>query len=125
MRTAFAGLALLGFVLCHTEAKVRGQTAGEQPAKNQPKVFLGLAVEPGTDAPKHGGVVIRSVAPDSPAAKAGIKEGDVIHKVADTEVKDSDSLLGVLRRHRPGEQLTSRCFVKAKRRISASLWANS
>jgi S1-C subfamily serine protease len=106
MRQAFAGIALLGLILYSHEAKAWGQVSSDQPAKSQQRVFLGVAVEPGAENAKQTGVVIRSVLPDSPAAKAGIKEGDVINKVAGTDVHDFDALLGVLRKHRPGEQLS-------------------
>jgi len=106
MRQVFAGITLLGLILLLPGAKVWGQVSSDQPARSQQRVFLGVAVEPGTEDTKHAGVPVRSVLPDSPAAKAGIKEGDLISKVAGTEVKDFDSLLAVLRKHRPGEQLS-------------------
>jgi S1-C subfamily serine protease len=106
MRRALAGITLLGFIVFAHGAKAWGQVSADQPARSQQRVFLGVAVEPSAEDTKHAGVAIRSVLPDSPAAKAGIKEGDVISKVAGAEVKDFDSLLAVLRKHRPGEQLS-------------------
>jgi serine protease Do len=106
MRQAFAGIALLGLILFPGGARVWGQASSAQPARGQPKVFLGVAVEPKAEEGKQAGVVIRSVASDSPAAKAGVKEGDIIDKVGDNEVKDFEGLLGILRKHRPGEHLS-------------------
>jgi serine protease Do len=42
------------------------------------------------------GVVISSVQPDGPAEKAGLKQGDVITAVNDTEVRDGDDLVSTI-----------------------------
>jgi S1-C subfamily serine protease len=99
------GLTLLGLLIAGAAI---GQTSSGQAGSRQPKVFIGVAVEPTEENAKHAGAVVRSVSPDSPAAKAGIKEGDIIDKVAGKDVKDFESLLGTLARHRPGEQVTFR-----------------
>ena len=62
-------------------------------------------VEAARDADR-GGATVREVTPDSPAAKAGLKPGDVVIKVGDTDVKDPEDLTAVVARHAPGEQLT-------------------
>ncbi|MFP3359263.1 PDZ domain-containing protein, partial [Planococcus sp. SIMBA_143] len=40
----------------------------------------------------ESGVVLMGIAPNSPASEAGLKEGDVVVKLDDTEVKDSAAL---------------------------------
>ncbi len=46
---------------------------------------------------KDGGVLVAGVTADSPAAKAGVKAGDVITKVNGTAVKDSGDVITALR----------------------------
>jgi len=103
MKRRVAGIALVSLTLFLTSGKAWSQASGQS---DKQKVFLGVAIEPSATDAKHAGVVVRSVAPDSPAAKSGLKEGDIINKVAGAEVNDVDSLIGALRKHRPGEQVT-------------------
>ncbi len=46
-----------------------------------------------------------AVLPDSPAAKAGLKEGDIITKVADTEVDKSHGLSQLMQKYNPGDEI--------------------
>ncbi|HXG67829.1 MAG TPA: DegQ family serine endoprotease [Blastocatellia bacterium] len=64
---------------------------------------LGITVEPLTPEladqlkPKIStGVVISSVQPDSPAAEAGLRRGDVIHRIGRTSVTSRQSLVSAL-----------------------------
>ncbi len=50
-----------------------------------------------------GGARLTSVATTSPAASAGLDEGDVITAVASTSVANASDLVRTLRTHRPGE----------------------
>ncbi len=49
------------------------------------------------------GLPIRQVAPRSPAAKAGLKPGDKIVALANTEVKSMQALLAVLQQYKAGD----------------------
>jgi M6 family metalloprotease-like protein len=51
------------------------------------------------------GVHIDRVMPDLPAAKAGLKEGDIILKVDDRATADRDKLSGALNNKKPGETI--------------------
>jgi S1-C subfamily serine protease len=98
VRRFVAGVALLGLVLG------LASTQGQDTARS--RVYLGITVEPRDDGADPAGVRVQSVTPDSPAAKAGLKAGDVIEKVGDQAVRDFDGLLAQLAKHKPGEQLT-------------------
>jgi len=52
------------------------------------------------------GVRIERVLPDMPAAKAGIKEGDVIAKVDESATANRDKLAGALGNKKPGDTIT-------------------
>jgi S1-C subfamily serine protease len=49
------------------------------------------------------GLYVLEVAPDSPAAAAGIQPGDVITSVADEPTRSVEDLISILRRFAPGE----------------------
>jgi S1-C subfamily serine protease len=49
------------------------------------------------------GAQVKNVAPNGPAAAAGIKEGDVITKIGDRPVRDSAELTVAVRNHDVGE----------------------
>lgn len=51
------------------------------------------------------GVLVTEVIEDSPAAKSGLKAGDVIVKVGDTEVDSPDALHEAMRDTKPGDDL--------------------
>lgn len=95
------GLLLAGTSLaCNAPALL-----ADQPKERGPKVFLGIMVEPSRGGQKEGGVIVREVAPNSPAAKAGLKNGDVITQVGDKKVTDVDALITFVAKHKPGDQL--------------------
>jgi serine protease Do len=48
------------------------------------------------------GAILRTVAPDQPAAKAGLQEGDVIVEFNGRAVKDSDALVAMVVNTKPG-----------------------
>jgi membrane-associated protease RseP (regulator of RpoE activity) len=65
--------------------------------------FLGVSVE---NAANDGGASITAVRSGSPAADAGLEEGDVITKVDDTDVKNGNDLIDAVRSHDPGDDVT-------------------
>ena len=50
----------------------------------------------------NGGVLVSTVTPGGPAAKAGLQSGDVIVSVDGTPVKDGDELVGIISVKHPG-----------------------
>ncbi len=77
--------------------------------------ILGVTIQPvGTSAdgqtPAAGAVVtagaeIRDVTDGSAAQDAGLQAGDIVTKVDDTMIQDTDSLIATIRSYRPGDQV--------------------
>lgn len=53
--------------------------------------------------PKEAGVIVESVAPDSPADKAGVRVGDILLSVDGNEVKSAASVRSALRDKKDGD----------------------
>jgi len=94
-------------------------TLGKKPDAEAP--YLGIeytsawARGPSTDGPQNGrpgagfgmvGVLVARVAPDSPAAKAGMKERDLITAVEGVRVQSPQSVAEAVAAHAPGDSLT-------------------
>lgn len=56
--------------------------------------------------PADPGAGEQSIIPDSPAAKAGLQERDIITKVNDDPINETNSLISVLGRHSVGDKVT-------------------
>lgn len=54
--------------------------------------------------PAEGGAAVRAVAPNSPAAAAGVRDGDLIVRAAGKDVRDIEALRGALAVPKPGER---------------------
>lgn len=65
--------------------------------RNGLKVDRGVLVYGGGDL---------AVMPDSPASKAGIRDGDIILKIGDDVIDRTHSLSGLLQKHSPGDKVT-------------------
>ncbi|MEV4354930.1 trypsin-like peptidase domain-containing protein [Nonomuraea sp. NPDC049625] len=65
--------------------------------------FLGVSVTDATgDVP---GALVRQVTDGSPAAKAGLRQGDLITKIGDKAVDGGDTVVGQVRGFKPGQQV--------------------
>jgi serine protease DegQ len=81
-------------LLAHGRA--RHAYLGVQPAELTPQIAGELHVT-------GEGVAVYAVAPSGPAAKAGIRPGDVLTAVANRKVTTVEELFVALRQHQPGE----------------------
>jgi serine protease Do len=73
------------------------------------RAYLGATISPVTqplakefNVPDTAGAFIQDVTPDGPAAKAGIKPGDVVRKFNGVNVSESDGLLATVANSSPG-----------------------
>jgi S1-C subfamily serine protease len=73
-----------------------------------------LGVQPGEVTPEiarqfhlpvTSGAVVQKVVPGSAAVKAGLKQGDVIVRLAGSQVGSVEDLLAALRHHKPGDRV--------------------
>jgi serine protease Do len=88
-------------------AAVRG---AEGPGQHTPRVSLGVLVEPTQQGAAHEGALVRQVAPDSAAARAGLRKGDIITRADSHEVDDPEDLVNALSDHKPGDRLPVRVW---------------
>ena len=100
------------------------EAAGEPKAQDEAKAesaYLGVVT---TEVPEMlndhlglkagGGIIVRSVMPDGPADKAGIKVHDVITRVADKPVASPLDLTGEITAHKPGDKIRIEVIQKGK-----------
>lgn len=66
------------------------------------QTYIGALVSDARDR----GATIREVQSDGPAAKSGLKKGDVVIKVGDRIIADADELVAAIRTRAPGEEVT-------------------
>jgi S1-C subfamily serine protease len=70
---------------------------GESPKR----AFLGVSSAPAAD----GGAEIGEVVANSPAARAGLRQGDTIVEIADQPVREPDDVSAVVNARRPGDEV--------------------
>jgi S1-C subfamily serine protease len=75
------------------------------PAAETEHGFLGVYLKPNPEGP---GAFVDAVEPDSPAAKASLKKGDVIVGCDGKSVKDDNQMRDILKASRPGTKLALR-----------------
>jgi S1-C subfamily serine protease len=73
--------------------------------------FLGVAIQPdgsstGSSAPSANGAVVSGVASGTPAAAAGLAQGDTITAINGQTVDSAQALTTIMRSHRPGNKVT-------------------
>jgi S1-C subfamily serine protease len=79
--------------------RARHAYLGLQPAALTPDIARELHVT-------AGGVLVYALAPGGPAAKAGIRPGDVLTAVGGQTIASVEELFAALRQHDPGERVS-------------------
>jgi serine protease Do len=98
------GVAMLGLAWAPLQAQpAQGENA---PARKGGRAYLGVGVDPTPENAKQAGLIVREVEPGGPAAKAGIKTGDLIVKVDGKDLRDFQALASMVAQHKPGDQVT-------------------
>jgi S1-C subfamily serine protease len=76
------------------------------------KAYLGIGAEAGVGG--QPGLVVREVAPDSPAAKAGLKDGDRIVQAGDRQIRSINDLKDALAGQIPGDKIAFKVMRDGK-----------
>lgn len=69
--------------------------------------YLGVGLQPVELPDHHKGLIVLSLEPEGPAAKAGVLIGDVLVSLGGTEVTDTDDIQSVLERHAVGQTVAA------------------
>lgn len=88
----------------HWDEMTRGEFVGDGPFAKKPekgKGFFGLA----TEARPEGGLKVTKVGRESPAEKAGFKEGDVILKLNGKPLTTREELQDMIKEMAPGDKM--------------------
>jgi len=102
----------VGLVTCVVLGLGAEPVAAAPAPRGAPKAMLGVKLAPlparlrdKLGAPARGGVWIDGVTPDSPAAKAGFRRGDLLMRLGGKYVFNVAGALRRLSRHRPGDRV--------------------
>jgi putative serine protease PepD len=96
----------IGFAISvkEVENQLDNLRSGEGTKGNQIKQgFLGVSLQPRTDGGQ--GALVAQVTADSPAAKAGLKTGDIVISVDGNDINGPEGLGAAIRDHKPGESV--------------------
>lgn len=96
LQKPIAALAVASFLAARVFA---GADAGTPVGR--PYLGIGAAAQEAGEP----GVTVSAVSPESPAGKAGLKQGDRIVRAGDKEVKKFQDLRAAVARHQPGDPL--------------------
>jgi serine protease DegQ len=89
--------------------RARHAYLGLQPAALTPDIARALRVS-------GGGVLVYALAPEGPAAQAGIRPGDVVTALGEQKLTTVEELFAALRQHNPGERVAISYLREGKSR---------
>ncbi|MDG4784726.1 trypsin-like peptidase domain-containing protein [Micromonospora sp. WMMD1102] len=99
--TAGQGNGNIGVGFAIPSNKARAVAEALQRGEKVSHPSLGVQVTPA----ENGGALVGGVVPDSPAAKAGLQQGDVVTQFGDKLIGDADDLVGAVQAGKVGDQV--------------------
>ncbi|MEQ4303385.1 trypsin-like peptidase domain-containing protein [Plantactinospora sp. B6F1] len=99
--TAGQGSGNIGVGFAIPSNKARAIAEALQRGEKVSHPSLGVQVTPA----ENGGALISGVVPGSPAAKAGLQQGDVVTQFGDKKIGDADDLVGAVQAGKVGDQV--------------------
>jgi S1-C subfamily serine protease len=69
--------------------------------------YLGVGLQPVELPDHHKGLIVLSLEPEGPAAKAGVLIGDILASLGGTNVQDTDDIQTVLEKHGVGQTVVA------------------
>jgi len=104
----------VGFSISVTEAlPIIDELRAEANGGSRVEGYLGVGLQDREDGGR--GAVINDVAPDSPAARAGIKAGDVVVEADGSPVDGQPAFIAAIRDHSPGDVIDIKVLRDGKR----------
>jgi putative serine protease PepD len=94
----------VGFAIPINQAKAIANELIKTGQASHPLLGVSLADQTASNGVDRA--VVHSVTSDGPAAKAGIKEGDVITAIDGAQTEGADAVIAAIRSHQPGQRVT-------------------
>jgi S1-C subfamily serine protease len=94
----------VGFAVPSNIAK--GELSDLERGSTPAHAYLGVGTAPAVEVDGGAGVIVESVQSASPAAKAGVRVGDVVETVDSTTLRGVNDLIAAVAAGRPGQTLT-------------------
>lgn len=109
----FAPLALLAAGSLLVAGLVLGVTQANPAEAQERGAWLGVALQDLTDELRAAmdigrevrGALVSRVVPDSPADRAGLRDGDIITEIGNRATENTDDVIRTVRDHRPGDEV--------------------
>jgi putative serine protease PepD len=95
----------LGFAIPIDQARPIAEQLSKQGVATHARLGVGVQDAVGTDQ-GAAGALLASIEQGSPAAQAGLQQGDIVTKLDDRRIDSADALVAAVRSHRPDDEVT-------------------